>query len=122
MSSFYGQLDELGRQPIIPEKEARTLFLDTLPNSLLGITSQADFVDDRENVERIIDKLTEIKRFPETAERQFWLETLQTLSARVFGQSIVEKDDLKAVVKSWFDGLPSANKIRTTKPPPSTTG
>ena len=111
VSSFYGQLDELGRQPIIPEKEARTLFLDTLPNSLLGITSQADFVDDRENVERIIDKLTEIKRFPETAERQFWLETLQTLSARVFGQSIVEKDDLKAVVKSWFDALPSANKI-----------
>lgn len=113
VSSFYATIDELGRQTTIAEPEAQTLFLDTLPNSLMGITSQQAFLDESANVEALIEKLRTIKEFPVVADRDFKLETLQALVREVFGQTLVGRDDIQDVVKQWFAGLPSVNRIAT---------
>ncbi|GAA4367586.1 hypothetical protein GCM10023185_39600 [Hymenobacter saemangeumensis] len=104
-------------QQSIPEPEARMLFLETLPNSLLGITSQEAFEDDPGNRPKLLKKLREFKQFPVDADKLFRQETLETLAKTVFGEENVGKDDIQLITKKWFAGLTTAQRMATYSDP-----
>ncbi|GAB4042844.1 hypothetical protein GCM10028774_56270 [Spirosoma jeollabukense] len=104
-------------QQNIPELEARMLFLETLPNSLLGITSQQAFEDDPANRPKLLKKLREFKQFPIDADKLFRQETLETMSKTVFGKKNVGTDDIQLITKEWFSGLTTAQRMATYSDP-----
>lgn len=104
-------------QQSIPEPEARMLFLETLPNSLLGVTSQESFEDDPANRPKLLKKLREFKQFPVDADKLFRQETLETLAKTVFGEENVGKDDIQLITKKWFAGLTTAQRMATYSNP-----
>jgi hypothetical protein len=106
---FYETIAAL--QQSIPEPEARMLFLETLPNSLLGVTSQEAFEDDPSNRPKLLKKLRDFKQFPVDADKLFRQETLETLAKTVFGEENVGKDDIQLITKKWFAGLTTAQRI-----------
>lgn len=117
IQSFFETIAELGKQVNIPESEARTLFLETLPNSLLGVTSKESFEDDPANRTKILDKLLAFKKFPFEADKKFRLETLQTMVREVFGETIISKEDIQAVTKQWLSERTAAQRMATYEDP-----
>lgn len=117
IQNFFETIGELGKQATIPESEARMLFLETLPNSLLNVTSKEAFEDDPTNRIEIIEKLRAFKQFPFEADRKFRLETLQVMTKEVFGETIVGKEDIQSVTKQWFSKRTAAQRMATYSDP-----
>lgn len=111
VKDFFEAVAELGRQATIPEPEARALFLETLPNSLVGAASQEAFEDDPANKPKLLDKLRSFRQFPLDADKRFRLETLQLLAKEVFGETIISKDEILGVTQRWFKGLSAAQRM-----------
>ncbi|MFD1470397.1 hypothetical protein ACFQ48_19370 [Hymenobacter caeli] len=111
VKNFFEAVAELGRQAIIPEPEARALFLETLPNSLVGAASQEAFEDDPANKPKLLDKLRTFRQFPLDADKRFRLETLQLLAKEVFGETIINKDEILGVTQRWFKSLSAAQRM-----------
>lgn len=100
-AEFYAALAELSAN--IGETEAQELFLDTLPNVLLGLTTHEALLEDSEQLTKFIQRLRELKERPAKDERDFERETLRELGQGVFGVSTDSKDDLQAAAKAWYD-------------------
>lgn len=114
-AEFYAALAEMS--PTIGETEAQELFLDTLPNTLLGITSRETFIDDSEHVAKFVQQLRELKELPVKEEKDFERETLRELGQGVFGVSTDNKDELQAAAKAWYDQLASPARLHRYENP-----
>lgn len=117
VQSFFEAITELGRQAVIPEPEARALFLETLPNSLVGAASQEAFEDDPANKPKLLEKLRALKQFPLDADKNFRLETLQLMAKEVFGETIISKEDIMGVTQRWFKRLSAAQRMASYSNP-----
>ena len=108
-AEFYAALADLKQD--IGETEAQELFLDTLPNALLGLTTSEAFIDDSEQVAKFVQRLRELKELPVKEEKDFERETLRELGQGVFGVTVDSKESLQAAAKAWYDGLASPARL-----------
>lgn len=107
--SFYETLAELAAT--IGETEAQELFLDTLPGALLGLTTPEAILDDSDQQDKFIKRLSELKELPAKEEAAFQLETLRNLGQALFKVSVATKEDLHAAAKAWYLALPDSKRL-----------
>ncbi|MBC7570527.1 MAG: hypothetical protein H7319_12430 [Spirosoma sp.] len=107
--SLYLFTDRMSKSGANQEKEAKEFLLDTLPASLLHLT-QEQFEDDIDNGVRIVDLIRQFKEFPIRKEREFRLETLALMAKQVFGETLVNKEDIRKITEDWFRQLGDGKK------------
>lgn len=91
------------------ERDSKEFFMQFLPEALLDI-SPAEFENDDDNIVKIIEVLKYNKEYSALKESSFKREVLLNLATRAFNVSISSPDELKSVVKSWFDKLNTATR------------
>ena len=114
-AGFYETLAALGAA--VGETEAQELFLDTLPNALLGLTTREALLEDNDQLEKLIKRLGELKEQPAEEERAFQRETLRELGRGVFGVTVDGKEALQAAAKAWYDDLASPKRLHQYENP-----
>jgi hypothetical protein len=109
VADFYERLADLSLT--IGEIESQEFFLDDLPNTLLGLTSREALLEDADQIDKLIKRLSELKELPAAEENVFQQETLRELGRGVFGVEAASKDALQAAARAWYDNLASPKRL-----------
>jgi energy-coupling factor transporter ATP-binding protein EcfA2 len=112
LQNFYESLDVLKAEFQIngsdKEKLSQQYFQETLPSILFN--EGREFIEDDGKVVELIKKLDYFKKYPGEKESEIKTEIIRELAQKVFGNSIVTKNEITNVVSKWFRNLPAPNQ------------